>query len=78
VTRVTQVTIVDRYGTKGPHQRATAIGTVTAPGTPTLLRMSASGRFITRRFELSDMAEAYDVFSRPQETGALKVVLHRR
>ena len=58
-------------------------GLVDTYSTPTLLRMLASGRldtdrFVTHRFELSDMAEAYDVFSRPQETGALKVVLHRR
>jgi alcohol dehydrogenase len=57
-------------------------GLVDAYSTPTLLRMLASGRldtsrFITHRFGLHDMAEGYDVFSRPQQTGALKVVLHR-
>jgi len=57
-------------------------GLVDTYSTPTLLRMLASGRldasrFITHRFGLHDMADAYDVFSRPQETGALKVALHR-
>lgn len=32
---------------------------------------------VTHRFALDDMLEAYDVFSRPGETGALKVVLSR-
>lgn len=56
-------------------------GLVDTYSTPTLLRMLASGRldttrFTTHRFNLQDMTQAYDVFSRPQETGALKVVLH--
>jgi hypothetical protein len=32
-------------------------------------------RFITHRFGLGDFAEAYDVFARAGNTGALKVVL---
>jgi alcohol dehydrogenase len=57
-------------------------GLVDTYSTPTLLRMLASGRldttrFVTQRFGLQEMQEAYQVFSRPQETGALKVALHR-
>jgi alcohol dehydrogenase len=57
-------------------------GLVDTYSTPTLLAMLAAGRldttrFVTHRFGLQDMAEAYEVFSRPQETGALKVALHR-
>ena len=55
-------------------------GLVDTSSTPILLRMLAAGRinpdrFITHRFELDDMPAAYDVFSQPQQTGALKVVL---
>jgi alcohol dehydrogenase len=55
-------------------------GLVDTSSTPMLLRMLAAGRinpdrFITHRFTLDDMAAAYDVFSHPQESGALKVVL---
>ncbi|MFD2078734.1 alcohol dehydrogenase [Actinopolymorpha cephalotaxi] len=57
-------------------------GLVDTYSTPTLLRMLAAGRldadkFVTHRFDLDEMEQAYDVFSRPQETGALKVALHR-
>ena len=34
-------------------------------------------RFVTHRFALDDFMEAYDVFGRAGETGALKVVLTR-
>ena len=34
-------------------------------------------RFITHRFGLDDFGEAYDVFTRAADTGALKVVLSR-
>jgi alcohol dehydrogenase len=34
-------------------------------------------RFVTHRFGFDDVIEAYDVFSRAGETGALKVVLSR-
>ncbi|MFE9609749.1 alcohol dehydrogenase catalytic domain-containing protein [Streptomyces sp. NPDC006012] len=55
-------------------------GLVDTYSTPTLLRMAAAGRLptgqlVTHTFPLSHMAEAYDVFARAAETGALKVVL---
>jgi len=48
--------------------------------TPRLLSMLAAGRLsmpglITHRFGLDEMQDAYDVFSRAGETGALKVAL---
>ena len=57
-------------------------GLVDAYSTPTLLRLVTSGqidagRFITHRFALDEFDEAYDVFARAGETGALKVVLSR-
>ena len=36
-----------------------------------------ASRFITHRFDLDDFEEAYDVFARAADTGALKVVLSR-
>ncbi|MFE9570570.1 zinc-dependent alcohol dehydrogenase family protein [Streptomyces sp. NPDC006692] len=55
-------------------------GLVDTRSTPMLLRMMAAGRLpasslITHRFELGQMEEAYDVFSRAGDTGALKVAL---
>jgi alcohol dehydrogenase len=57
-------------------------GLVDTYSTPTLLRLVAarqveSARFITHRFALDELVDAYDVFSRAGETGALKVVLTR-
>jgi alcohol dehydrogenase len=57
-------------------------GLVDTRTTPTLLRLLADGQLdpaplVTHRFELADMMGAYDVFSRPAETGALKVLLER-
>ena len=57
-------------------------GLVDTYSTPTLLRLVASRqvdarRFITHRFGLDEFGEAYDVFARAGETGALKVVLSR-
>jgi alcohol dehydrogenase len=57
-------------------------GLVDTYTTPTLLRMLAagqlgSGQMVTHRFALENILEAYDVFSRPAQTGALKVVLTR-
>jgi alcohol dehydrogenase len=57
-------------------------GLVDTYSTPTLLRMLSAGRldttrFITHRFELDDMIDAYEVFSDPKRTGALKVALSR-
>jgi alcohol dehydrogenase len=55
-------------------------GLVDTATTPTLLRLLGSGQinvssFLTHRFTLSDIIQAYDVFSTPSETGALKVLL---
>jgi alcohol dehydrogenase len=57
-------------------------GLVDTYSTPTLLRLLATrqidaGRFVTHRFALGDFIEAYDVFRRAADTGALKVVLSR-
>ncbi len=57
-------------------------GLVDTYSTPTLLRLLTSGqinaeRFVTHRFGFDDFIEAYDVFARANETGALKVVLSR-
>jgi alcohol dehydrogenase len=55
-------------------------GLVDTSSTPRLLAMLAAGRLampglITHRFGLDEMQDAYDVFSRAGETGALKVAL---
>ncbi|MFJ7903666.1 zinc-dependent alcohol dehydrogenase family protein [Streptomyces sp. NPDC096198] len=55
-------------------------GLVDTYSTPTLLRMAAAGRLptsslVTHTFPLDHMEEAYDVFGRGADTGALKVVL---
>ena len=57
-------------------------GLVDTYSTPTLLRLVASHqvdaeRFVSHHFELDQMLEAYDVFGRAAETGALKVVITR-
>lgn len=57
-------------------------GLVDTSSTPTLLRLAQGhqmevDRFITHRFTLDQFDEAYDVFSRAADTGALKVVLTR-
>jgi alcohol dehydrogenase len=57
-------------------------GLVDTSSTPRLLRLVADHHLdptplITHRFALDRFMEAYDVFSRPAETGALKVVLQR-
>jgi alcohol dehydrogenase len=57
-------------------------GLVDTSSTPTLLRMVAAGRidgerFITHRFTLDEMEQAYEVFENAGDTGALKVVLTR-
>jgi alcohol dehydrogenase len=56
------------------------MGLVDTSSTPTLMRLVTSGQidakqFITHRFGLDEMEEAYDVFARAADTGALKVVL---
>ncbi|MFF5454635.1 zinc-dependent alcohol dehydrogenase family protein [Streptomyces sp. NPDC012950] len=55
-------------------------GLVDTSSTPMLLHMLAAGRLpaeelVTHRFELAQMEEAYDVFGRAADTGALKVAL---
>ena len=55
-------------------------GLVDTWSTPTLLKLVRTGhlpaaKFVTHHFALGDMLEAYDVFSRAADTGALKVVL---
>jgi alcohol dehydrogenase len=57
-------------------------GLVDTYSTPTLLRLTTThqvdaGRFVTHHFHLDEFMEAYDVFARAAETGALKVVLTR-
>ncbi|GAA3044089.1 alcohol dehydrogenase catalytic domain-containing protein [Actinokineospora globicatena] len=57
-------------------------GLVDTITTPELLRMVAAGRLdveqlITHRFELGEMARAYQTFADAADTGALKVVLSR-
>jgi alcohol dehydrogenase len=58
-------------------------GLVDTRTTPTLLNMLVAGQLdtahmVTHRYRLDEIVEAYDVFGRPAETGALKVVLTRR
>ena len=57
-------------------------GLVDAYSTRTLLKLVTShqldaGKFITHHFGLDEFDQAYDVFSRAADTGALKVVLTR-
>jgi alcohol dehydrogenase len=57
-------------------------GLVDTYSTPTLLKLLASrqidaAHFITHHFSFAQFDEAYDVFSRAGDTGALKVVLTR-
>ena len=57
-------------------------GLVDTYSTPTLLRLVEghqidAAHFVTHRFTLSQFDEAYDVFARAADTGALKVVLTR-
>lgn len=57
-------------------------GLVDTYSTPTLLRLAQghqidADRFVTHHFTLDQFDEAYDVFARAADTGALKVVLTR-
>ena len=57
-------------------------GLVDTYSTPTLLRLVTTGQvdaasFVTHHFGFDQFIEAYDVFARAGETGALKVVLTR-
>jgi alcohol dehydrogenase len=58
-------------------------GLVDTYSTPTLLKLIrgsqlGAGQFVTHHFFLDEFVEAYDVFARAGDTGALKVVLTRR
>jgi len=58
-------------------------GLVDTYSTPTLLRLVSSHQidahpFITHRFEMDQILEAYDTFDRAADTGALKVAIARR
>src|SRR3546814_10341382 len=55
-------------------------GLVDTFSTPTLLKLVTSrqmdaGRFVTHHFTMDQFMEAYDVFARAGDTGALKVVV---
>jgi len=57
-------------------------GLVDTWSTPTLLKLLRTGqlapqKFITHRFALDRVIDAYDVFSRAGDTGALKILLHK-
>ncbi|HEU5268118.1 MAG TPA: zinc-binding dehydrogenase, partial [Jatrophihabitans sp.] len=57
-------------------------GLVDTYSTPTLLKMLEAGQidttqFLTHRFGLDEMMEAYDVFGQASDSGALKVALFR-
>ena len=57
-------------------------GLVDTSSTPTLLKLVRNhqlepSRFVTHHFALEQMVDAYDVFSRAADTGALKVILDR-
>jgi alcohol dehydrogenase len=57
-------------------------GLVDTYSTPTLLKAVAAhaidaSQFVTHRFALDEITEAYDTFSRAAETGAIKVVMTR-
>jgi alcohol dehydrogenase len=63
--------------------RAVTTGLVDTYSTPTLLQLVSSGqinakRFIIHHFGLDEFDEAYDVFGRAADAGALKVVLSRQ
>ncbi|MEW6475495.1 MAG: alcohol dehydrogenase catalytic domain-containing protein [Actinomycetota bacterium] len=58
-------------------------GLVDTYSTPTLLRLLARsrldvGRFVTHHFPFDQFMDAYDVFSKASDTGALKVVVSRQ
>lgn len=63
------------------HNIAITMGLVSSNTTPMLLKLVESGKlnvdpFISHRFALSDMLEAYDTFGRAAETKALKVIIN--
>ena len=57
-------------------------GLVDTWSTPTLMKLVRTGqldpaKFVTDRFGLSEILDAYDIFARAGDTGALKVLLHK-
>lgn len=61
---------------------AITTGLVSATTTPMLLQLVAQGKlspheFVTHRFTLNDIMQAYDTFERAAETGAMKVAITR-
>jgi alcohol dehydrogenase len=57
-------------------------GLVDTYSTPTLLRLVAtrqidSAKFVTHRFGMDEFLDAYEVFTKAGETGALKVAISR-
>lgn len=61
---------------------AITTGLVSATTTPMLLKLVAQGKlapeqFVTHRFELDDIMDAYDTFGRAAETKAMKVAISR-
>lgn len=57
-------------------------GLVSATTTPMLLKLVAQGKlkpeqFVTHRFKLTEMMDAYDVFNRAAETKSMKVAISR-
>jgi alcohol dehydrogenase len=64
------------------HNITITTGLVSTNSTPMLLRLVAqhklaADRFVTHRFRMDQMLEAYDTFSRAAETKALKVAISR-
>ena len=57
-------------------------GLVSATTTPMLLKLVAQGKltpekFVSHRFEMDEMMDAYDTFQRAAETGAMKLAISR-
>ncbi len=64
------------------HNITISMGLVNTNTTPMLLRLVTEGRldvdkFVSHRFQLEDMMDAYDTFGRAAETKALKVIIER-
>ena len=64
------------------HDATITTGLVSATTTPMLLKLVAQGKlspekFVTHRFKLHQMMEAYDTFSKAAETKAMKVAITR-
>ena len=71
---------LERFWTRSLTITTGMVDTVT---TPTLLRLMAAGRLdagalVTHRFDLDEIQDAYDAFSRAPDSGALKVAVLNR